>query len=611
MNSTALDHGPPSPRLSLPIGAFALGAAATFAAGSAAFGPRYALILLLGGGAVLVCLLRIDIAVMVLAATAPLETEFSNLAGTSITKLVGALCLGSFAVEVVRRRRRLHFDRSHVVVLGLLAIAMISTLQARDEATAVTATLRYASFAAVYIILAEVADRRELVRRVVWALSLASTIAAYIALQNYLGERTVVATLKNSNATDFAFILVTTLPLTFWLLGTKRRWLRPVVIAMIATMCAAAALSLSRSAVVGVSLGLLVFVITDRRRVPLVVGGGILAILAAVTVIHSNPARFQNALLYKEKVADVNVSTRLDAWHAAAKLAADHPLLGIGPGNFKLYFTEATGRPPGTYNILVVHDAYLDVAAELGFVAAVLFLLYLGIVFARLWGVTRLAEERSYAQALHISLVIAATCSIFISEQYFLPFWLIGGLATAVWRSAREAAPPTAAAAAPALAPAVATVQHYDGAMETGSTEQRERRLRDEFAATRAQKQRLRQVELDVAKRERALQLQGAALEETATRLSALTEELKGRELDLATREAVMRSEEASRAAQLAEEERSLAARERELERHAAEVKRESEMLREERNELQRRTREVWSRERALDPSRQPGPGDP
>src|SRR6266511_4489405 len=478
MNSPALDHGPPSPRLSLPIGSFALGAAATFAAGSAAFGPRFALILLLGGGAVLVCLLRIDIAVMVLAATAPLETEFSNLAGTSITKLVGALCLGSFAVEVVRRRRRLHFDRSHVVVLGLLAIAMISTLQARDEATAVTATLRYASFAAVYIILAEVADRRELVRRVVWALSLASTIAAYIALQNYLGERTVVATLKNSNATDFAFILVTTLPLTFWLLGTKRRWLRPVVIAMIATMCAAAALSLSRSAVVGVSLGLLVFVITDRRRVPLVVGGGILAILAAVTVIHSNPARFQNALLYKEKVADVNVSTRLDAWHAAAKLAADHPLLGIGPGNFKLYFTEATGRPPGTYNILVVHDAYLDVAAELGFVAAVLFLLYLGIVLDRLWGVTRLAEERSYAQALHISLVIAATCSIFISEQYFLPFWLIGG-----------------------LAPAVATVQHYDGAMETGSTEQRERRLRDEFAATRAKKQRLRQVELDVAKR--------------------------------------------------------------------------------------------------------------
>ena len=186
----------------------------------------------------------------------------------------------------------------------------------------------------------------DLVRRVVWALSIAATVSAVIGLQNYLNGNTIYATLQNANPTDFAFILVTTLPLTFWLLGTKPA-LRPLVVLMIAVMSTAAVLSLSRSAVVGVAAGLFFFVLTDRRRLPLVLGGGIVALAAAVFVIHSNPGRFQTALFYKQNIAETNVTTRLDAWHAAARLAAQNPLLGIGPGNFQFYFNEATDRPPG------------------------------------------------------------------------------------------------------------------------------------------------------------------------------------------------------------------------------------------------------------------------
>ena len=43
------------------------------------------------------------------------------------------------------------------------------------------------------------------------------------------------------------------------------------------------------------------------------------------------------------------------------------PLLGVGPGNFRYHYFEPTGRPVGTQNLDVVHNAYLDVAAELGF----------------------------------------------------------------------------------------------------------------------------------------------------------------------------------------------------------------------------------------------------
>src|SRR5262249_44711001 len=101
---------------------------------------------------------------------------------------------------------------------------------------------------------------------------------------------------------------------------------------------------------------------------------------------------------------------------------------------FRLRYPEMAGLPPGAEGLTVAHDAYLDIAAELGLAAAALFVIYLATTF---WRLTRANREGyglpGYAQALRISLVIALTCSVFLSEQYFMPFWLLGALATALW----------------------------------------------------------------------------------------------------------------------------------------------------------------------------------
>ena len=175
-------------------------------------------------------------------------------------------------------------------------------------------------------------------------------------------------------------------------------------------------------------------VLVDRRHVRLVLGGGVLALTVALLVIRSDPSRFETALLYKQKVADYNVTTRYDAWNAAAELAVEKPLLGVGPGNFRFYYNEQTGRPVGTHNLYVAHNAYLDVAAELGLLAMILFLVYLGMIMSRLTVAARRGYGLpGYALALRVSLLVAIVSAIFVSEQYYAPFWLLGGLATAVW----------------------------------------------------------------------------------------------------------------------------------------------------------------------------------
>jgi len=146
-------------------------------------------------------------------------------------------------------------------------------------------------------------------------------------------------------------------------------------------------------------------------------------------------------LLLKQQVAHQNVSTRFGAWGAAARLATDHPFLGVGPGNFQFHYNELTGQPVGTFTLTVAHNALLDVGAELGLAAMCLLAAYLVLAFVRLTtSLERGYGDPGFVRALRISLAIAVVSSMFLSEQYFLPFWLIGGLAAAIWTDGQRRA---------------------------------------------------------------------------------------------------------------------------------------------------------------------------
>jgi O-antigen ligase len=383
-----------------------------------------------------IALLRVDVALMLLVGSGPLEAiSATGPFGVSVTKTTGALCFASFALLAVRTRRPILFERNQGYVFGILALAMMSTLQADDTAAAMTTTTRYASYAAFYFVLTQLGYDRRLPRRLAWVLVGSATLSAYLGLHNYLTGETQVATLSYANEGDYAFLLAATLPLAFWLLGS-RPVLRPFLVAAIGMLSAAILLSLSRAAYVGLGTGIVFVLLTQRRRFRIVLLGGALAAIAVTWAIYSNPARFEAAVIGKERVAEYNVTTRYSAWGAAARLSSDHPLLGVGPGNFATHFYEATGAPPGTHNLGYAHDAYLDVAAEIGIPALILFLLYLGTTYGRLRYANRYElGPPGLAQALSVSLVVAMVHSIFLSEQYYLSLWLIGGLATLLWAS--------------------------------------------------------------------------------------------------------------------------------------------------------------------------------
>jgi putative inorganic carbon (HCO3(-)) transporter len=409
------------------------GIAAVLVAGSVA-DPLATLLVALGAVALGFLVTRIDLAILFVVATAPLEGEFaSGPAGLSVTKLAGYVCILAFLYALLRGRRPIVFERGQALVLGILGIALLSTVWAEQTGPAVTTTTRYASFAVIYVIITQFGHDRLLQARIAWTLAITCTIAAGLGLNEYLRGNAELATLPHAQQNDFAFILATSLPFMFFLLG-RTRALRPLLLAAIALVSAAILLSLSRGAFLGLAAGFIVFVITDRRRLQVTVTAGVLAAIGTLLVIHSNPQRFHEAVSLKQNVAQENVSTRFGAWGAAARLASDHPLLGVGPGNFQFHYNELTGQPLGTFTLTVAHNALLDVGAELGLVAMSLLALYLVLAFVRLTSaLQRGYGDESFVRTLRIALTIAIVIAMFLSEQYFLPFWLIGGLAAAIW----------------------------------------------------------------------------------------------------------------------------------------------------------------------------------
>jgi O-antigen ligase len=410
----------------------------------AAFRPETALVGLLVLVVGVICTLRADIALLALVAVIPLEAQYETvpLIGLTPTKAAGALCFISFAFYALRSGFNLVFDMSHALVLLLLALALVSTLQAVEVSPALTTTMRYTSFVALYFVVSQFVGDHRLQRRIAWTLSVSSAVAALIALEYFFFEPGYVyrANLKFGDPNQLAFMLATTLPLTFWLL--RERWsLRPLVLGMIVVISLAIAFTYSRSALLAIGAGIVFLMLTDRKRIPILVGAGVITVAIGLLFVRSNPDsvfRIEEGFRAKEKVADTNVQTRLTAWDAAITLAIDHPLLGIGPGNFFYHYGDVTGTPAGAEPLGVVHNAYLDIASELGLVGLGLFLAYLALVFARLTSAQRDGSgPPGFAAALRVSFVVACVGAITLSEQYSAPFWLIGGLATALWLEGR------------------------------------------------------------------------------------------------------------------------------------------------------------------------------
>jgi O-antigen ligase len=130
----------------------------------------------------------------------------------------------------------------------------------------------------------------------------------------------------------------------------------------------------------------------------------------------------------------LNVAT----WH----VFLDHPLLGVGPGQFSEHYSAEYGNRVGlieqrkTYR---GHNLYLETLAETGVVGLLAFLSILVVIMHGLWKArTRLMQTRpdlaATATACFLCLAAYAISAIFDHLSYQRYYWLLLALSSATVR---------------------------------------------------------------------------------------------------------------------------------------------------------------------------------
>ncbi len=121
---------------------------------------------------------------------------------------------------------------------------------------------------------------------------------------------------------------------------------------------------------------------------------------------------------------DGSAQGRINAWVTSWRTFLDYPLYGVGPNNLQAVFQRYS---PEEDRFRVAHNAYLQILAECGLPAL---LLFLGAIGAALWGMRRLRRDPGapawatvYARMLQISIAGYLVGSMFLNTAYSEPIY--------------------------------------------------------------------------------------------------------------------------------------------------------------------------------------------
>ena len=415
------------------IPALALSAPLAYATAKA---PLLTLAGLAGALLLLLVLVWAEAVLLLLVAALPWENLLHYPTETvSIVKILGLLLVLAWMLRALTGRELLMLPGTLLPVIVFGMFVGVSFVFSPDPEAGIEKMLRYALFMAFFFLVVQLVRDSAAVRRVLRALALSATGAALWALVSYLSGNLDRAGGPIEDPNDFAFLIVTVLPLVGFLF-VEERDRRALWGASFAILIAAALATLSRGALIGVAALALWAVLTGKVSI-----GGVLAGAAALIAVVVIALTFWSPLVNesvtrKGKIAHQNTASRMSFWDAALHMSYDHPITGVGPGRFGDESAAYLGNRPSSLQNPVAHNSYLEIMAESGLPALLAFLAYLG----GSWGLLSRGRRQALAEgdearvrlatALQASFVVAAVAGAFLSQQLALPFWLLGALAT-------------------------------------------------------------------------------------------------------------------------------------------------------------------------------------
>jgi putative inorganic carbon (hco3(-)) transporter len=349
------------------------------------------------------------------------EDWIPGLSVVPLAKIAGILALGALAFSVQHIRQRLPRE---VIFLTLLVGQMFiaSALSTVWRGGAFQLTLDFSKVLIIVIVITAAVSTPQRLRALIFTQALSISAIALVIIwkdQLLLGRLEGIFGGDYADPNDLALIIVISLPLcsAMLFLSRNRLWKTLWSISMFVMLCAVF-MTGSRGGFLALLITTAVFLwefaVRGRRRYLLV----FVAITGLILF------QFVGGLLFGRFQGIVNpdgsVQQRQQLFWRSIEVTKEHPLFGVGPGNFQ----EVSGAWHGT------HNSFTEMSAEGGVPGFVLYVLILWCGFKNLRATKRLVRGQTesvvMARALLASLAGYVVGSSFLSVAFqFFPYILV------------------------------------------------------------------------------------------------------------------------------------------------------------------------------------------
>jgi len=381
----------------------------------------------------------------------PLFPQEIKFKGVIFTDFILAFMIFVYIISIViSRKGRENFingiidfftEKLSIFIAILLIIMLASTIYAVDKKMALSESARLITYIFMYFIIKYEFNSKKQINILLRCYIFISFILCCIGVVQHftgfaLAEKfiktnafgtgiRIASTLYNPNAYG-AYLILIIFPMIMLSIYEKNKNKKIVYIFLSIVLLANLLMTFSRNALLGFLLGLLVLALIYSIKLIFALGGfGVLIIFI--------PSVFQRV---KDVTSLSQNESRIKLWKTAIMMIKEHPILGVGNGNYVTRYNEYIIKYKELkyqeYKNYPAHNSYLKVQSELGIIGIISFLGIISITLFRirkLYSTTTDKFHRPFYMGVMASMIAFLFMNLF-DNLFFVPkvttyFWFL------------------------------------------------------------------------------------------------------------------------------------------------------------------------------------------
>jgi O-antigen ligase len=369
------------------------------------------------------------------------------LVGTlTIVKLLGIICFLIALYEIAANGASPRFLRSphaRAYLLFLLMQCASGFIHAGQLVFGLTPYSNVFSILTLFVAAQTLASTRA---RLYWCLLVGIGAVGFVSLyairqhQQYGASARPGGMFADSN--EYTLVVGMWIPLAFlWAFSKCRpKWERLLCLGCLSSLVLGTTFAASRGGFLGLVAAATLLIFHSQRRIRNFVVVTAVMVPLMVLIPTSPLHRLKNPG-YGDQLAE---QARLIVWRAGMRMIQAHPLTGIGINNFKPMVTQYEDQN-GELVVSLAHNTYVEITAELGIPAVLIFIGILVSAFVAMERVRRRALTVGYTHLSNIALglqagiVSYAVSAAFMSAWWQKLVWLMIFLSISVYRLGNRA----------------------------------------------------------------------------------------------------------------------------------------------------------------------------